>query len=61
MRIIYSHCRDCGRPLKDMKSRERGYGPVCYEIRQKQAARSVIMKLPLDVRAIAEKRLTGKI
>lgn len=23
-------CGICGRTLKDSKSRERGYGPVCY-------------------------------
>lgn len=24
-------CRSCGRKLKDTKSIERGYGPVCWE------------------------------
>lgn len=24
-------CGRCGRQLKDVKSRERGYGPVCFK------------------------------
>ncbi|WP_085521396.1 DUF6011 domain-containing protein [Tuberibacillus sp. Marseille-P3662] len=24
-------CTKCGRELKDKKSKERGYGPVCWE------------------------------
>ncbi len=24
-------CGRCGRPLKDSKSRVRGYGPVCFK------------------------------
>lgn len=24
-------CGRCGRPLKDSKSRGRGYGPVCFK------------------------------
>ncbi|MBM7634047.1 DUF6011 domain-containing protein [Geomicrobium sediminis] len=24
-------CHNCGRPLKDAKSRERGYGPKCWQ------------------------------
>ncbi|WP_373316031.1 DUF6011 domain-containing protein [Siminovitchia terrae] len=24
-------CSRCGRSLKDTKSRDRGYGPVCYK------------------------------
>lgn len=24
-------CAKCGRELKDAKSRERGYGPVCWK------------------------------
>ncbi|MDY0394756.1 DUF6011 domain-containing protein [Virgibacillus halophilus] len=27
----YTECITCGRKLKDKKSIERGYGPVCYE------------------------------
>ena len=26
-----SVCRRCGRPLKNLHSRRRGYGPVCYQ------------------------------
>jgi hypothetical protein len=25
------HCRMCGKEITDELSRERGYGPVCYE------------------------------
>lgn len=24
-------CGRCGRPLKDIRSRDRGYGPVCWQ------------------------------
>ncbi|WP_337970224.1 DUF6011 domain-containing protein [Virgibacillus salexigens] len=27
----HTECATCGRKLKDKKSIERGYGPVCYE------------------------------
>ncbi|GAA0415284.1 MULTISPECIES: DUF6011 domain-containing protein [Virgibacillus] len=27
----HTECATCGRRLKDKKSIERGYGPVCYE------------------------------
>lgn len=29
--IESTQCGRCGRPLKDAKSRDRGYGPVCYK------------------------------
>ena len=32
----YLECGRCGRKLKDSKSRERGYGPVCWEKVQKE-------------------------
>lgn len=28
---IYKVCLRCGRKLKTLKSKERGYGDVCYE------------------------------
>lgn len=27
-------CRRCGEPLRDRKSRQRGYGPTCWVLRQ---------------------------
>jgi hypothetical protein len=27
----YSQCIRCGRPLENPTSRERGFGPVCYQ------------------------------
>ncbi|MCC2250043.1 DUF6011 domain-containing protein [Virgibacillus sp. AGTR] len=27
----HTECATCGRKLKDKKSIERGYGPVCYD------------------------------
>ncbi len=29
--IESTQCGRCGRPLKDAKSRDQGYGPVCYK------------------------------
>ncbi|WP_164908527.1 DUF6011 domain-containing protein [Halobacillus litoralis] len=32
----YLECGRCGRKLIDSKSRERGYGPVCWEKFQRE-------------------------
>ncbi|MDY7044405.1 DUF6011 domain-containing protein [Virgibacillus sp. M23] len=34
----HTECATCGRKLKDKKSIERGYGPVCYEKHLKAVA-----------------------
>lgn len=34
----YTECSTCGRKLKDKKSIDRGYGPVCYEKHLKAVA-----------------------
>ncbi len=34
----YTECTTCGRKLKDKKSIDRGYGPVCYEKHLKAVA-----------------------
>jgi hypothetical protein len=28
---LYNKCLRCGHPLKDPKSKERGFGKVCFE------------------------------
>lgn len=35
---LYKICRRCGRKLKSLECRQRGYGPVCWE-RQKNLKR----------------------
>ena len=60
---LYLYCIDCGKPLKDPESKKRGRGAICYERYQILKAKSVIMKLPLDVQekiADRQKGLNGK-
>lgn len=34
-RVEYKVCKRCGRPLKSIECKERGYGRVCWEKHKK--------------------------
>lgn len=40
----HKECGRCNRKLKDAKSRERGFGPICYKKTQEEAAKAEFEK-----------------
>lgn len=48
---MFNCCIDCGRPIYDKKSRERGYGPVCW------SKLSLADKISIDVNSIKDEKL----
>ena len=33
---LYSKCLRCHRPLKNIQAQRRGYGPLCWHLRNKE-------------------------
>jgi hypothetical protein len=61
-----SECRKCGRELSNQLSRERGYGPVCYEkhlddLKKLQLELNFDSKLPPSMSAYEKHKVVSKI
>lgn len=39
--LIFSHCKRCGRRLKNPKAQALGYGKVCFEKHQAEAEQAL--------------------
>ncbi len=50
----YTECTTCGRKLKDKKSIDRGYGPVCYEKHLKAVADEEFQKNQVTIDEVME-------
>lgn len=50
----HTECATCGRKLKDKKSMDRGYGPVCYEKHLKAVADAEFQKNQVTIDEVIE-------